>query len=270
MIIRDRPSVWRLFFVVRGSVVLRVVPQILSTFVIAVIVTFFHDRLVEMRLTLTPVPFSLIGLALAIFLGFKNSTSYERYWESRKMWGELIVSSRCFARQVKTLLLTEDAALQNRMIRKTIAFSYALKSQLRTEASDLRPFLADGDFQLIGKSTNPANALLESLGGDLRMLLRARQIGEPLAQAMDDTLNTMSRVLGGCERIKSTPIPFSYTVLLHRTAYLYCFALPFGLVDTVGVMMPVVVLWFRILFLRSKLSAPSLKSLSACRPMICH
>ncbi len=54
-------------------------------------------------------------------------------------------------------------------------------------------------------------------------------------------IDQLGVILGACERIKNTPIPFTYTVLLHRTAYLYCFLLPFGLVDSLGFMTPFVV-----------------------------
>jgi putative membrane protein len=62
-----------------------------------------------------------------------------------------------------------------------------------------------------------------------------------LAATIDSTLSTLVAACAACERIKSTPIPFSYTLLLHRTAYFYCFLLPFGLVDTIGFMTPFVV-----------------------------
>jgi putative membrane protein len=66
-------------------------------------------------------------------------------------------------------------------------------------------------------------------------------VAAPLAAEMDRSLGALGAVQAGCERIASTPIPFAYTLLLHRTAYLYCLLLPFGLVDLIGVMTPVVV-----------------------------
>ena len=71
--------------------------------------------------------------------------------------------------------------------------------------------------------------------------VRTDRIQPCLAASIDGTLSSLAAVAASCERIKNTPIPFSYTLLLHRTAYMYCFLLPFGLVDTTGFMTPFVV-----------------------------
>lgn len=67
--------------------------------------------------------------------------------------------------------------------------------------------------------------------------------------SLDHQLNQLSSIVGGCERIAGTPLPFAYSILLHRTVYLYCFWLPFGLVDVVGFMMPVIVLFISYTFI---------------------
>ncbi len=76
MIVRNRPSAFQLFFIMRGSIVPRIKGQVLSTVAVAVLVTMAHGTLFNQKVTLTPIPFSLIGLALAIFLGFRNTASY--------------------------------------------------------------------------------------------------------------------------------------------------------------------------------------------------
>ncbi len=249
MIVRDRPSGWLLFFVVRGSIVPKVGPQILAVMFIAAVVSYFHGVVFHHNLTFTAVPFTIVGLALSIFLGFRNGAAYDRYWEGRRLWGELLITGRILARQVNSLMaagsaVTEDEAvkLRRRMIYKTIAFAHALRHRLRDTAAndDLAPFLDKENLHNVLASVNPPAALLRSLGGDLRHCLERKLIAEPLAVNLDTSLNTLDRILGSCERIKSPPIPFSYTLLLHRTAYLYCFLLPFGLVDTVGMVTPIV------------------------------
>ena len=102
-------------------------------------------------------------------------------------------------------------------------------------------FLKEDERSRVLTSVNPPAAILRSLGQDLRDCLAQGLVNEPLAVNIDDTLNNFDRILAGCERIRSTPVPFSYTLLLHRTAYLYCFLLPFGLVDTAGMATPIVV-----------------------------
>ncbi len=89
MIVRPRLQWLRMLFVVRGSLLPRILPQLAFTTVLACLVVKFHGELLDWKVTLTTVPFSLMGVALAIFLGFSNNASYDRYWEARKLWGRL-------------------------------------------------------------------------------------------------------------------------------------------------------------------------------------
>lgn len=130
-----------------------------------------------------------------------------------------------------------------RMIFRCIAYAYALKSHLRDEAlpEQVRPYLPAAEWQRLAGMDNKPNLLMHAMGEDLRICLEEKRIDPCLAAGIDDALTTMTAAATACERIKSTPIPFSYALLLHRTAYLYCFLLPFGLVDIIGFMTPVVV-----------------------------
>lgn len=249
MIIRSRPSALSLFFILRGSIVPKVMPQILASMIVAAVVGYFHGPILRHHLTFTPIPFTIIGLALSIFLGFRNSVAYDRYWEARRLWGELLIVSRVLARQVFSLFKTGPhdqealADLRRRMIHQTIAFAHALRHHLRggDPREDLEPLLDEAVLAAVLASRNRPAAIVRELGANFQTSMQRGWIEAPLAANLDDTLNALDRILGGCERIKSTPIPFSYTLLLHRTAYLYCFLLPFGLIDSVGRLTPIVV-----------------------------
>src|ERR1700761_6969522 len=99
MIVRPSLHWFRMIFVWRGSVLLDIVPQLAITTGFAIIVTLCHGTLFDWKIPLTFVPFSLIGLTLAIFLGFRNSTSYARYWEARTLWGAVLNETRALLRQ---------------------------------------------------------------------------------------------------------------------------------------------------------------------------
>ena len=99
MIVVDRPHGLRLFFALRGSILPRIVGSLLTCTLLAVAVSISHGTLLHWKVTLTPVPFSLIGLALAIFLGFRNGAAYDRFWEARKLWEKLIHRARTLAKQ---------------------------------------------------------------------------------------------------------------------------------------------------------------------------
>ncbi|MCH7342463.1 bestrophin family protein [Pelomonas sp. CA6] len=248
MIVRERPSGLRLFFVLRGSILKQIRWVLLANIAVALAVTWSHGTLFEYKLQVTTIPFTLMGLPLAIFLGFRNNACYDRYWEARKLWGDILLRSRNLARQLLSLVDAPRGDAEPdprpRMIRRTIAFAHALKHHLRdTEDrdADVRHWLDDGEWQALARARNKPHALLMSMGQDLLACRRAGRVDSMLSASVDATLSGLSAAAAGCERIKSTPLPFPYTLLLHRTAYLYCFLLPFGLVDAMGLMTPVVV-----------------------------
>jgi putative membrane protein len=250
MIVRDRPHGVQLFFVLRGSILPRIAVTLATCTAFAVLVTVTHGFLYHWKITLTTVPFSLIGLALAIFLGFRNGAAYERYWEARKLWGDLVHRSRSFARQVQTLpefataVRPDDPDDPRRLLMlRTIAFASTLRHQLRgtDAAADMRRLLPADEAGALAASTRGTDFLLRRMGESLGALVRTGRLHPALAVNTDDSLSAMAAVAAGCERIRQTPIPFAYTLLLHRTAWLYCFLLPFGLVDSVGFMTPFVV-----------------------------
>ncbi|BBI98977.1 membrane protein [Ferrigenium kumadai] len=251
MIVRGRPSGLRLFLVFRGSVLKDIWKVLLVNIVLATVVTMTHGDLFSHKITLTAIPFTLIGLPLAIFLGFRNNAAYDRYCEGRKLWGEIVLQTRNFARQCLTLIehaepLKAGPGLNDvrvRMIYRTIAFSHALRHLLRDTdgRAELKPLLSQQEWEKSCKSANIPDYLMHRMGDDLRLCLDEKRLDGCLASNIDATMSAITAASAACERIKSTPIPFSYTLLLHRTAYLYCFLLPFGLVDTIGFMTPFVV-----------------------------
>ncbi|MCA3186440.1 MAG: hypothetical protein INH13_23030, partial [Cupriavidus sp.] len=161
MITRPPLHWFRMLFVLRGSVLTRIAPQLLAITLFAVVITFFHGRIGEWKVSLNFVPFSLIGLTLAIFLGFRNSTSYARFWEGRTLWGSVLNESRSLTRQALTLVADQHDA--RRLAYLLCAFVHALRHQLRgTDAwPDVAPFLDESDAaRLRAAKFKPAIALL--------------------------------------------------------------------------------------------------------------
>ena len=241
MIVRPRPTWLRMLFVLRGSVILDIAPQLLLATAFAALVTWLHGQVFHWKIPLNFVPFSLVGLTLAIFLGFRNSTSYARYWEARLLWGTVLNETRVLLRQALTLV--NDPGHAPTLARRLIAFVHALRHQLRGSdgSEDLRRLLpADELSRLLQGRYRPALLLLMA-GEWIRDRLSDKSLPSELAPALELPLARLTEALGGCERIASTPIPFTYAVIIHRTIYIYCMLLPFGLVDAIGVMTPVMV-----------------------------
>ena len=250
MIQRKNENWFRMLFIWQGSVLPKILPRLALLFMFTVAVVYFKNDLFY-KIPLNPAPFTLFGIALALFLGFRNTASYNRFWEGRKLWGALLNDTRSLARQFLSLSpykhnSEETIAFTNLLI----ALVYALKHQLRkTDAgTDLRKYLdANTALELSDVRFKPV-ILMTKLAA---MLKEARQKGEIDSirlVAFDQNLDKLSDIIGGCERLASTPIPYTYKLMLHRTIYLYCFLLPFGFVDSLAWMTPVVVTFIAYTF----------------------
>ncbi|WP_169197118.1 bestrophin family protein [Aromatoleum buckelii] len=241
MIVRPRPHWMHLLFVRRGSLVSRILPQQLFILALSCGVVLMHGQLFHFKVTLNANPFSLMGVALAIFLGFRINASYDRYWEARKLWGDVLVETRNLARQALTL--TARNVESRPFVLGLIGFAAAMRNQLRHQPrdADLLGLLPAVVIERARAARSAPALVLLWLGQWLRERREAGQLDIMLAQQMEQSLNGLSSSLGGCERIANTPLPFTYTVILHRSAYVYCTLLPFGLVDSIGLMTPLVV-----------------------------
>ncbi|MEB0058148.1 MULTISPECIES: bestrophin family protein [unclassified Variovorax] len=248
MIVRPRPHWLRMLFVWRGSVLRDIAPQLLATTLFAIAITLLHGRVFQWKIPLNFVPFSLIGLTLAIFLGFRNSTSYARYWEARTLWGTLLNETRSLVRQALTLVDEPERA--SALTQRLIAFVHALRHQLRSTdpTADLARLLSPAECERLSAVQYKPAVLLLMAGEWLRDQRQAGRLAPALQQAMEWPLSRLSEALGGCERIASTPIPFTYAVIIHRTIYIYCVLLPFGLIDSIGPMTPVIVAFIAYTF----------------------
>ncbi|NDO82055.1 hypothetical protein CJP72_15160 [Citrobacter sp. NCU1] len=238
MIVRPQQHWLRQIFVWHGSVLSKIFSRLLLNFILSIAVIIMLPWYTMLGIKFTLAPFSILGVAIAIFLGFRNNACYARYVEARHLWGQLMIASRSLLREVKTTL-PDDREL-GQFVRLQIAFAHCLRMTLRRQpqAESLAKYLSTGDLQRVFSSHSPANRILLLMGEWLAVRRREGQLSDILFHSLNNRLNDMSAVLAGCERIANTPIPFAYTLILHRTVYLFCIMLPFALVMDLHYMTP--------------------------------
>jgi len=251
MIKRKKEHWFRMLFVWNGSVLPRLLPRLILLFILSLAVVYLHGTIFSFKVPLNPAPFTLFGFVLALFLGFRNSASYDRFWEGRKLWGALLNITRSLTRQALTLgnSRPDDASLLE-FVQLLSAFNYALKHQLRgTDArSDLEKRLNEKHFKLAADAQYKYIIITKLLAEWVQKAKAEGRIDSIQQARFDENIDKLEDVAGGCERILSTPIPYSYSVLLHRTIYIYCFLLPFGLVDSLGWFTPFIVAFIAYTF----------------------
>lgn len=240
MIVRKRPGFFRLFFVLHGSILPTIAPQLLAILVLSaalVVAHHFYPRVIPTYNNGTA--FTMLGIALSIFLGFRNNACYDRWWEGRKVWGKIISASRDLIRQ--TSVLTEHEADRKTILELTSAFSHSLVDHLKGTTS-LPSLISDYPEEFVKAyqtSHNKPSFILSHIAECLAVLHQQGTVSDIQYQMFDKSLIELNENQTSCERLNSTRVPFAYTLLLHRTAYIFCFLIPFGFTDILGWWTPV-------------------------------
>lgn len=216
--------------------------ELIFAIVVSIIVFLWHKH----KVTAVAIPFSvsvILGTALAIFIAFRNNSSYSRWWEARTLWGGIVNSSRVLARLIITFSdshshrqnfdRNRSEQFKKEMTYKTIAWVHALRMHLRRQENwqELKPFLSDEEFSLLLKTNNKPNYI---------HLISGKQIYQAMANGtlagfdsfqMEGQLLALANYQGGCERIKNTPLLRQYDFFTRVFLYAFILFLPFSLIS---------------------------------------
>jgi ion channel-forming bestrophin family protein len=240
MIVPSKKWGWlKILIQIRGTVLPMIWRRVLATTLFAAVLTGLHTQYGLFKITLTPLPFTVMGLALSIFLGFRNSSSYDRFWEGRKLWGQLVNTSRSLARQVLNYLQIQDPeqkreleAFQKQTIYLQIAYVHSLRLHLRGHSFEsLGPWLSKKEEYELQTTSNVPMYIMGRLSSQISLAHRKGWLDPLHLPMLEERVHELSNLQGGCERIRNTPLPFAYVGLMHQLVVLYCFALPFAFSD---------------------------------------
>ncbi|HAA58700.1 MAG TPA: hydrogenase [Myxococcales bacterium] len=187
---------------------------------------------------------SVMGIALSIFLGFRNSAAYDRWWEARKIWGGVVNESRTFSMSVLSMMSEPEGAKkeqlqkhQKNLIYRHLAYINALRLQLREQDSwdELAPFLSKQEQKKLASAKNKATLLNHWQGQQLKELREKGFLSEFQHIELNQSLREFYALQGKCERIKKTPLPRYYSYFTLVFLWLFFFILPFTLVKDLGI-----------------------------------
>lgn len=213
------------------------------------------------------IPITLIGTAVAFYLGFKNNSAYDRTWEARKIWGGIVNTSRSWGSMINAFVTEEfseenisEAELQlirKRLVYRQIAWLYRLKRQLRVRKTwehdknvnnhyrkiiekffptedpevELKNFLEDAEVQRMLSMKNPCTQLLEEQSKELKALKMRGLIDDFRHMELQKMITEFYTLQGKCERIKNFPLPRQYASISLYLVYVLIFLLPLGLLS---------------------------------------
>lgn len=201
-----------------------------ATIVVAIELYFFDD----IQFTSTTAIHSLMGFVIGLFLVFRTNTAYDRWWEGRKQWGAMVNNTRNFAMKIKAAAPDDEASL--RYFQNMVPnYVFAFKEHLRNGV-DFDEILGLTEEQIIRYSAanHVPNLIAADLYARLHQMYREKSITGDQLITLDKELKSFTDILGACERIRYTPIPYSYSLFLKKFIFVYTVTLPFGLAFDFG------------------------------------
>lgn len=173
---------------------------------------------------------SLIGFIMGLLLVFRTNSAYDRWWEGRKQWGALVNQTRNLALKCEAFFKSKEDVNYKRIHSLIVAYPYAAKEHLR-KGVDVHKLELDEELkERLKRFKHKPNGIASLIYEELNSALNNKNItGEQLI-IIDQELKEFTNVIGACERIRNTPIPFSYTLFIKKFIFIYVFTLPFGLI----------------------------------------
>ncbi len=200
-------------------------------------------------LSVTDLPLPLLGSALGVFLGLRNSLSYARWWEARTLWGAAVNNSRSLVRSLIWALPGDARAWTIGC--QQIAWAHALRCRLRKQEpwDDIAPLLDADVLARVRRAVNPPTALQAEQARVIAQAIGDRTIDTIKAANIDRVLSDIANAQGGLERIANTPLPRHFDDFPQIFVLAYCLLLPVGMVADLGVLTPLGSSFLGLIFL---------------------
>lgn len=236
MIEYDNKEWFKHIFVWRGSVLKGTLIRVLIFVAWTAMITFFFESNIIPKIAkIDMVVFNIVGLALGLLLVFRTNTSYDRWWEGRKLLGANVNASRNIAFTLDNIIPKEDRDSRDDFLQLFVSFHFAVKERLRDGVKpEHLPMLNNKYHEVVFNSHHAPNAIMKLLRSKIE-LFRANNLDKnPEFLSLYTETHNLINNMGGMERIRFTPVPFAYASHLQLFILVYLLALPFGLNQNFG------------------------------------
>ncbi len=173
---------------------------------------------------------SLLGFVLGLLLVFRTNTAYDRWWEARKILGALVNTSRNLALKVNSFLPEKEGDKKTLFAQQISNYCYSMKNHLRDqrkiEELELGDHLTEQELHSIN---HIPNYIAQKIYTYTKDMYDKKYVTDNIYLTLDEQVKQFTDIVGGCERIKKTPIPYSYNLFLKKFIFVYTMTLPLGL-----------------------------------------
>lgn len=221
-------------------------PAMLGLVVLSTVLCYLHLEMKYVTFRSTTVMHSLLGFVISLLLVFRTNTAYDRWWEGRKLFGDLVNNSRNLMMKINAFIPDDKKELKNNFRILISNYGFALKEHLRggfkIELLEDHPGLKAAELK---EYNHVPNRIAQQLYKDVEELRKHHVISEEKLLVLNEELRSFTNIVGACERIKKTPIPYSYSSFIKRMIFLYVVTLPLGLIpDLKWASIPIVLFVF--------------------------
>lgn len=241
---RDLRNFWREVFALRGSVTFQVLPRVLTFGGIAGAIWIVNELTHEFDFHLAVAPYEVAGAVLGLLLVLRTNAGYDRWWEARKLWGGIVNQSRNLA--ISGLSYgPNDPVWQAKFVRWVAAFPHVARCSLRGERDlpAVAALLGNEETSRIAAGGHMPTVVVLKLAQMLRQAVDDGSLDRMAFLQIDKERATLIDHIGGCERILKSPLPRVYAITIRRFIFLFLAALPFALLDKVGLVTPFVTMF---------------------------
>jgi len=229
-----------------------------SAFVCYMILDFW--KIPEISFHPTIAMHSLLGIVLGLFLVFRTNSAYDRWWEGRRLWGGLVNSTRNMALKLNAYISRENHEDRDWFAKMIGNFAFATKESLRrgVQLNELDP-VSDDFIEDLKKYKHKPNRISALLYEKVNTLYKKGDLTGDQLIVLDKELKDLIDIMGACERIRYTPIPYSYMMYIKKFIFIYIITLPFGFVTDSGYFTILIVLLVTFVLMSVELIAEEIE-----------
>ncbi|MES2796485.1 MAG: bestrophin family ion channel [Bacteroidota bacterium] len=227
---------WKLIFYFQKTDTFRkLLPAMLGVMAYTTVFYYIENEVLHLSAIKNPIAVhSLVGFVLSLLLVFRTNTSYDRWWEGRKLWGSFTNNSRNLALKINAFF-PDNQEVKNFFRIQMSNYLTASKDRLRGNDSIAHlEFFDTYNAEFYKNSSHIPNAIFQTIYTKTTQLYKEGQITGDQLIVLNNELSSFTDNIGGCERIKNTPIPSSYNIFIKKMIFLYVFTMPFSFVIEFG------------------------------------
>ncbi|MCS6823324.1 MAG: hypothetical protein NZ529_03450 [Cytophagaceae bacterium] len=199
------------------------------------VIEYLEDEVFHIEFKAPSIVFSIMGIVLGLLLVFRTNTAYDRWWEGRKLLSYLGSNAKNFAIKINAFLPPEDKENRIYLSKMIVNHAFAMKENLRGEVKyDELTEVTPGYIDFLKTVYHVPNQIIASIAERIIVLYNAGKITDPQLLELNKHLDNAVEITSSCERIRTSPVPFSYSIHLKKFIFFFTIILPFGFIHELG------------------------------------